>query len=62
MVIWYARLGGLQDATATLRMLAQQLDNLELDGLEPEVAQFLDALDALLAKASRMLPQRCIPG
>jgi two-component system, cell cycle sensor histidine kinase and response regulator CckA len=52
----------LQDATATLRRLVQQLDKLELDGLDAQVAQFFAALDALLAKASSMLPRRSLPG
>jgi two-component system, cell cycle sensor histidine kinase and response regulator CckA len=51
-----------KDATSSLRALAAQLDSGELDSSEAAVAQFLDALDTLLARARRYRPQSTATG
>ncbi|MBN1612777.1 MAG: response regulator [Polyangiaceae bacterium] len=51
-----------KDAASMLRALAARLDAPEVGAPEADVAQFVDALDALLVRASRYLPHPAAPG
>jgi two-component system, cell cycle sensor histidine kinase and response regulator CckA len=52
----------LKNASSTLRAVIAELDAAAPSATEAELGQFLDALDALLVRASRYLPPTAAPG